>query len=137
MSNGQESGVRQSLKELAEVSRDLDRHTQLSKTAGHPIQAQQVRKRIDELSDQQTTMMNALVAQHPSSETQEKYRALGAEVEGLKEKVRGCEDTEELVELEAKIDSVVDSWIHTFQVIVSEIAGVAPPSQPIYEDNIS
>ena len=133
MSTGEETDVRQSLKELAEVSRDLDRHTQLSKTAGHPIQAQQVRKRIDELTAQQTTLMNALVAKHPNQTTQDTYNKLGSQLDSLRDQIRGCEDKEELVSLEAHIEETVDRWIHAFQVIVSELAGVKPPDQAIYD----
>lgn len=133
MSNGQESGIREKLKELAEVSRDLDRHSQMSKTASHPIQAQQVRKRIDELTEQQSALMNGLVDQHPSDERKTHFHKLGAQVDTLKEEIRGCEDKEKLVELESQIEAIVDSWIHAFQVIVSELAGVQPPSQAVYD----
>jgi hypothetical protein len=133
MSNGQDSGIREKLKELAEVSRDLDRHSQLSRSASHPIQAQQVRKRIDELTAQQSSLMNALVEQHSDEEKKANFHKLAAQVESLKEEIRGCEDKEKLVELETQIEGVVDSWIHGFQVIVSELAGVQPPSKAVYD----
>jgi polyhydroxyalkanoate synthesis regulator phasin len=134
MSNGQDAGIREKLKELAEVSRDLDRHSQMSKTASHPIQAQQVRKRIDELTEQQSSMMNALVDKHPNEERRSNFQKLGAQVETLKEEIRGCEDKEKLIELEGQIEAIVDSWILAFQVIVSELAGVQPPSQAVYDN---
>jgi DNA repair exonuclease SbcCD ATPase subunit len=133
MSSGQDSAIREKLKELAEVSRDLDRHSQMSKTASHPIQAQQVRKRIDELTEQQSALMNALVDQHPEEERRSHFQKLGAQVESLKEEIRGCEDKDKLVELEGQIEAIVDNWIHAFQVIVSELAGVKPPSQAVYD----
>ncbi len=133
MSNGQDSGIREKLKELSEVSRDLDRHSQMSKTASHPVQAQQVRKRIDELTEQQNAMMNDLVARHSSEEKKSHYQGLGAKVDALKEEIRGCEDKERLAELEGQIESTVDDWIHAFQVIVSELAGVQPPSSAVYD----
>ena len=133
MSNGQDSAIRDKLKELEQVSRDLDRHSQMSKSASHPVQAQQVRKRIDELTAQQTALMNELVGQHPSDERRSTYHSLSAQVDSLKEEIRGCEDMEKLVELEARMDEIVDSWIHSFQVIVSELAGVQPPNQAVYD----
>lgn len=133
MSNGQDPSIREKLKKLEEVSRDLDRHSQMSRSASHPIQAQQVRKRIDELTAQQNTMMNELVDMHPSEERKSGYQKLSSQVDALKEEIRGCEDKEKLVELEAKIEETVDSWIHSFQVIVSELAGVQPPSQAVYD----
>lgn len=133
MSNGQDPGIREKLKELAEVSRDLDRHSQMSKSASHPVQAQQVRKRIDELTAQQSSLMNALVEQHPNEERKANFHKLGAQVESLKEEIRGCEDKEKLVELEAQIEGIVDTWVHSFQVIVSELAGVQPPNQAVYD----
>lgn len=133
MSSGQDSPIREKLKELSEVSRDLDRHSQLARSASHPVQAQQVRKRIDELTAQQNALMNELVSQHPSEERKANYQKLGSQLDTLKEEIRGCEDKEKLVELEAKIEEMIDSWIHSFQIIVSELAGVQPPSQAIYD----
>lgn len=133
MSDSQDSEIKEKLKELAEVSRDLDRHSQLSKSASHPIQAQQVRKRIDELTQQQTSLMKSLVDRHPDADKRAQYEQLGAQVEGLKEKIRGCEEKENLVELESQIESVVDAWIHCFQVICSELSGVKPPEQAVYD----
>jgi chromosome segregation ATPase len=130
-SDGQ--GIRKTLETLAEVSRDLDRHTQLSKTANHPIQAQQVRKRIDELTAQQTSLMNELVEQHPSQETKTKFEKLTVELDQLRSDIRSCEDKDELAELEARIEELVNRWVHQFQVIVSELSGVKPPSKPIFD----
>ena len=132
--DAQSSPIRERLKELAEVSRDLDRHTQLSRAASHPIQAQQVRKRIDELTDRQNSLMNGLVSEHPSQERRDEFQKLGAKVDSLKEEIRGCEDKEKLAELDAQMGTVVDNWIHGFQVIVSELAGVKPPDKAVYDN---
>lgn len=126
--------IRAKLGELAEVSRDLDRHTQLSKTANHPIQAQQVRKRIDELTAQQTSLMEHLVERHPNMITKQKFRTLTEELDGLRRDIRGCEDQEELEKLEVKIDEVVNRWVHQFQIIVSELSGIKPPPKPVFDN---
>lgn len=131
-SGGQD--IRKELETLAEVSRDLDRHTKMSKTATHPIQAQQVRKRIDELTAQQTTLMNDLVSRHPSPETKAKFQKLGDELDQLRTDIRGCEDKEELARLETTIDETVNRWVHQFQIIVSEISGVKPPPKPVFDN---
>lgn len=133
MPNPQDSEIKQALKELAEVSRDLDRHTQLSRSASHPVQAQQVRKRIDELTAQQANLMSSLVAKHPDQTRKEQFLKLEAKLDSLRSEIRGCEDKEELVELEAQIEATVDSWVHGFQVIVSELAGIKPPDRAVYE----
>lgn len=133
MSNGEGSEIRERLKMLAEVSLDLDRHSQLSKTASHPIQAQQVRKRIDELTKQQASIMNGLVAEHPSEEKRANFHELGAKLESLTHEIRGCEDKERLVDLEGQIEATVDSWVHAFQVIASELSGVKPPDRAVYD----
>ncbi len=133
MSDAQDSGIRERLKELSEVSRDLDRHTQLSRSASHPVQAQQVRKRIDELTEQQSVLMNSLVAEHPSEEKRAEFQKLGAKLDALKDEIRGCEDKEQLAELDAQMETVIDSWVHGFQVIVSDLAGVKPPDKAVYD----
>ena len=130
-SEGQDIKIR--LEELAEVSRDLDRHTQLSKTASHPIQAQQVRKRIDELSAQQTILMNDLVAQHPNAATKKKFEKLTSELDQLRIDIRSCEEKEELQKLETEIEETVNRWVHQFQVIVSELSGIKPPAKPVFD----
>lgn len=133
MSETNANEVRKTLETLAEVSRDLDRHTQLSKTATHPIQAQQVRKRIDELTVQQTSLMDNLVAKHPNSETKSKFQKLTEELDQLRVDIRGCSDKEELAVLEEKIDEQVNRWVHHFQIIVSELSGIQPPAKPVFD----
>lgn len=133
MSNDHYADVRERIKELAEVSRDLDRHTQLSRSASHPIQAQQVRKRIDELTAQQSSLMSALVAQHPDETRRVEFSKLSQKLDNLRDEIRGCEDQEQLIALEDQIETTVDHWVHGFQVIVSELAGVKPPDQAIYD----
>lgn len=129
---GQE--IRNSLEKLAEVSRDLDRHTQLSKTASHPIQAQQVRKRIKELTDEQTILMDELVQKHPSPETKAKFKSLSDGIDQLRADIRGCDDKEQLAELEAQIEEKVNNWVHHFQIIVSELSGIKPPPKPVFDN---
>lgn len=133
MSSGENPGVRPELEELAEVSRDLDRHQTLAQTASHPIQAQQVRKRIDELSARQSTLMADLVARHPNEATKSKFQSLSDELEQLRTSIRNCEDKEELAQFESQIEELVDKWVHQFQIIVSEISGIAPPPGPVYD----
>lgn len=126
--------IKEELKKLAEVSRDLDRHTQLSKTASHPIQAQQLRKRIDELTVQQTGLMNALVEKHPNMITKQKFEKLTKELDQLRADIKACEDTDELAKLDEQIEETVNRWVHQFQVIVSEISGVKPPPKPVFDN---
>ena len=126
--------IKKHLETLAEVSRDLDRHTQLSKTASHPIQAQQVRKRIDELGAQQAKLMESLVTQHSNEQTKDKFKKLSDRLDQLRTDIRACEDKDKLVELESQIDETVNAWVHQFQVIVSELSGITPPSKPVFEN---
>lgn len=130
--DGQE--IRKSLETLAEVSRDLDRHTQLSKTATHPIQAQQVRKRINELSKKQSSLMSSLVDQHPKAETKAQFQKLSDELDKLRADIRACNDKEELAVFETQIEETVNKWVHQFQVIVSELTGVKPPAKPVFDN---
>lgn len=126
--------IKEELKTLAEVSRDLDRHTKLARTATHPIQAQQVRKRIDELTVQQTGLMNQLVEKHPNMITKQKFEKLSKELDQLRADIRACEDKEELAKLDDQIEETVNKWVHQFQVIVSDISGVKPPSKPVFDN---
>ena len=105
----------------------------MSKTAHHPIQAQQVRKRIDELSAQQSKLMRELVERHPNAETKTKFKTLSDKLDQLRTDIRACEDKETLTEYEEKIDESVNTWVHQFQVIVSELSGITPPSKPVFE----
>lgn len=127
--------IKEELKTLAEVSRDLDRHTQMARTASHPIQAQQVRKRIDELTVQQTSLMTQLVDRHPNMITRQKFEKLSQELEQLRADIKACNDNEELAQFDTRIEEVVNRWVHQFQVIVSEISGVKPPAKPVFDSN--
>ncbi len=126
--------IKEELKTLAEVSRDLDRHAKLARTATHPIQAQQVRKRIDELTVQQTGLMNQLVEKHPNMITKQKFEKLSKELDQLRADIRACEDTDELAKLDNQIEETVNKWVHQFQVIVSDISGVKPPPKPVFDN---
>jgi hypothetical protein len=131
--NAPKVDIKEELKTLAEVSRDLDRHSQLAKTATHPIQAQQVRMRIDELTAKQTGLMNALIERHPNMITKQKFEKLTKELDQLRADIKACEDQDELAELDGKIEETVNRWVHQFQVIVSQISGVKPPPKPVFE----
>lgn len=131
--NTPNADIKEELRTLAEVSRDLDRHTQLATTANHPIQAQQVRKRIDELTVKQTGLMNSLVERHPNMITKQKFEKLTIELEQLRADIKSCEDQEQLADLEGRIEETVSRWVHQFQVIVSEISGVKPPPKPVFD----
>ncbi len=132
MSTPESATVRAQLEKLAAVSQDLDRHTQLSKTASHPIQAQQVRKRIDELTGEQSQLMQGLVSQHPNAEAKSRFNGLERDIDDLRDQIRGCDDQETLADLEKRIEETVDRWVHAFQIIVSELTGVRPPDGPVY-----
>ena len=134
MSESGAAEIRKTLETLAEVSRDLDRHTKMSQTATHPIQAQQVRKRIDELTSQQTALMSGLVEQHPNAQTKERFQKLSDALDQLRADIRGCNDKEELAKFEAEIEELVNSWVHQFQVIVSELSGIKPPPKPVFDN---
>lgn len=133
MSSEQSPGIRKELEELAQVSRDRDRHQKMSQTASHPIQAQQVRKRLDELTARQNALMEELVARHPNEEKKARFKKLGDELEQLQSEFRACEDKEQLPDFEVKIEAKVDEWVHHFQIIVSELSGVSPPPGPVYD----
>lgn len=134
MSDSGGQDIRKELETLAEVSRDLDRHSQMAKTATHPIQAQQVRKRIKELTEQQKGLMDGLVSRHPNEQTRAKFQKLSDELQQLRDDIRACEDTEELAKLEGNIDELVNRWVHQFQIMVSEISGVKPPPKPVFDN---
>ncbi|MCA9792946.1 MAG: hypothetical protein KC910_14160 [Candidatus Eremiobacteraeota bacterium] len=105
----------------------------MANAAVNMIQAEQLRKRIDELTERQERLMDELVAMHPDPSVRDRFEALSSKIEELKIEIRGCNDMEDLKELEGKIESTVESWVHHFQIIVAGLMGAPPPSGPIFQ----
>ncbi len=105
----------------------------MANSAVNMIQAEQLRKRIDELTEQQVRLMDELVAMHPDPQVRDEFDKLSNAIEELKLEIKACQDMDELRELEQKIDSSVEAWVYHFQVIVSGLMGAPPPSGPIFK----
>ncbi len=125
--------ARRILESLAQVSKDLEANARMLSKAANIIAAEQLRKRVNELTAQQNDMMTQLVGMHPDAATRDRYHQLSKQVEALQKEVKGTSDMTELKRLEGEIEARVGDYVHQFQTIVANLVGAPPPPGPIYQ----
>lgn len=123
--------VRRRLGELREVCSDLERNLKMASVACNMIQAEQLRKRIAELTDTQTTMVNELVAMSCDQAARERFDQLSARLDDLKNEIKTSTDLEEIKRLQGDFEPAVERWVHQYQTIVASLMGAPPPPGPI------
>ena len=101
--------------------------------AANFVAAEQLQKRVAELTESMNRMMHNLVSMHPSQERQQEYFALTREVEELPAQIKACKEIEKLRELEKAIEDKTEAQIHCFQTIVAELMGGRPPEEPVFD----
>ena len=129
------SDVFEQLRKLAEISHDIEQHARMQASACNFVQAGEIKRPMDELTERQNQIVMAIVDRHPDAETKESFKALARKIEEYRPQIKACEDPEELKRLKKEIDEAVEEWIYQFQVIVSAIVGVNPPSQAVQSDS--
>lgn len=125
--------IRQLVEQLAKVSTDLERNAKMASSAVNMIQAEAMRKRVNELQATQTRLMEQLVAMHPDQAARERFEKLTDKIEQLKSDIKSATEMEELQELEAEIESSVNEWVHQFQTLVANLMGAPAPPEPIFD----
>ncbi|MBI3924443.1 MAG: hypothetical protein HY319_02780 [Armatimonadetes bacterium] len=113
--------------QLHQLSGELQRNHTMLASATNFIQAQTMRKRVDELTAEQSRLMDELVELYPDAEARDRYRALSSRIEELQKQIKTSQDIQELRELEGKIESTVGEWVHHFQSMVAALMGAPPP----------
>ncbi len=119
------------LQKLAEVSKELEQNVRMQAAAVNLVQAGELRRRVDELTRLQDTLVQGIVDHHPDAALRQRFSALSRRIEDFRPQIRSCQDAGKLKELKEQIDESVEEWVHLFQYIVSTLVGVAPPSGPV------
>lgn len=122
---------RQKVEELARISKELDANAKMQAAAANFIAAEQLRKRVKELSEAQNQLITSLVNQHPDAEQRERFGQLSNRLDELQASIKACKEFEALKALEAEIDQVTGEYVFCFQTIVADLTGVPRPSGPI------
>jgi arginine/lysine/ornithine decarboxylase len=123
--------IRQKLEELARISKELDDNAKMQAAAPNFIAAEQLRKRVKELSEAQTQLITGLVNLHPDAEQRQQFSKLSNRLDELQASIKACKEIGALKELETEIDRVSGDYVFCFQTIVAELTGVPRPSGPI------
>ena len=95
------------------------------------VQAGEIKRRIEELTENQNRLVMDIVGRHPDVEVRDRFVKLAHKIDDYRPQIKSCEDPQELKKLQKEIDEAVEEWVYQFQVIVSEIVGVKPPDSPI------
>lgn len=123
--------VRGKLEELARVSKDLEANAKMQANAVNFVAAEQLRKRVRELTETQKNLMSDMVSLHPRKERQREYADKSSAVEGLEAGIKSCKEMPVLRQLEQELEKTVEEYVHCFQTIVAELMGAPPPESPI------
>jgi len=123
--------ILEKLRRLAEVSKDLEQNARMQAAAVNLVQAGELRRRVDELSRRQDTLVLGIVDRHPDAAMRDRFHLLSRRIEEFRPQIRSCQDPRELERLKKEIDAAVEEWVHLFQKIVATLVGVAPPSGPV------
>jgi hypothetical protein len=121
--------VRKKLEELAAVTKDLDGNLKMLSKAANIIAAEQLKKRVTELTDAQNQKMTDLVAMSPDPQDLKKFTQLSQDVDDLGAQIKACKEREVLRELEQKIDGTTGAQVELFQRVVARLMGVKEPGE--------
>lgn len=119
------------LRKLAEVSKELEQNARMQAAAVNLVQAGELRRRVDELTRRQDSLVMSIVERHPDPEVRARFATLSHRIEEFRPQIKSCQDPQELKRLKQEIDASVEEWVHLFQKIVASLVGVAPPSGPV------
>lgn len=132
MSNLNREEIRSKIEKLATLSKDLETQVKLQSKAANIVAAEQYKRKVSELTEQQNVMMNELVSLHPDSATQERFRELQAQVDSYQAQIRSTRSMDELRQLESQLDQVINEFVHHFQKTVADLMGAPPPAGPVF-----
>ncbi len=121
--------VRKKLEELAAVTKDLDGNLKMLSKAANIIAAEQLKKRVTELTDAQNHKMAELVGFSPNPQDLKDFNRFAREVDELGAQIKACKEIEVLRELEKKIDDTTGAWVELFQRVVAQLMGAKPPGE--------
>ncbi len=121
--------MRKKLEELAAVTKDLDGNLKMLSKAANIIAAEQLKKRVTELTDAQNQKMTDLVAMSPDPQDLKKFTQLSQDVDDLGAQIKACKEREVLRELEQKIDGTTGAQVELFQRVVARLMGVKEPGE--------
>ncbi len=134
MGNGpenQRNEIMGRLQKLAEVSKELEQNVRMQAAAVNLVQAGELRRRVEELTQRQDALVQGIVDHHPDAALRARFISLSRRIEEFRPQIRACQDAKKLTELKAQIDESVEEWVHLFQCIVSTLVGVVPPPGPV------
>lgn len=125
--------VRKKLEELAAVTKELDANAKMQQKAANIVAAEQLKKKVSELSESQSRLMAELVNWHPDKERRDQYFDLARTVDELPAQIKACKEIEVLRELEKTIEQKTNDMIYCFQTIVADLMGGKPPDEPVFD----
>lgn len=121
--------VRKKLEELAAVTKDLDGNLKMLSRAANIVAAEQLKKRVTELTDAQNQKMAELVSLSSDPQDPKDFMRYAREVDELGAQIKACKEIEVLRELEKKIDETTDALVQLFQRVVAQLMGLKPPGE--------
>lgn len=97
--------------------------------AANIVAAEQLKKRVTELTEAQNQKMAELVGLSSDPQDPQELARLSREVDELGAQIKACKEIEVLRELEKKIEETTDALVQLFQRVVAQLMGLKPPGE--------
>jgi len=118
--------IKDKVRELANLSRDLENLTRQMGAAVSTVQVGFLQERVDQLSATQRKLIEEIAASCPDAELQTRFSGLDRRLESVRKQVKESKKADELEQLKAEIDPLVEQWAELFQELV--IVTISPPN---------
>ncbi len=116
--------IKEKVRELANLSRDLEVLTRQLGAASSTVQVGFLKERVDQLTATQRKLIGEIAVCCPDLELKAEFEGLDTRLETVRQLVKDCKDGEELETLRQEIDPLVERWADTFQrLVVATVQG--------------
>jgi flagellar biosynthesis chaperone FliJ len=109
------------LERLTKVSQDIERLTRSLSYIQNILQLEQMKKTIDEMTQEQSAIMRDVVGMSSNFLAVDRYRALSTKLESFRDTIKNAKNTQEVLQLKVEIDATIDEWSQVFHQIAQGV----------------
>lgn len=110
--------LKEKVRELANLSRDLENLTRQMSGATSTIQVTLLKERMDQLTVGQRKLVEEIAECCPFPDLKSRFDDLDMRLESVRRQVKDCKESDVLETLRQEIDPLVEQWAEVFQQLV-------------------
>lgn len=108
------------LKRLEEISKDIEKTGKSLQIVQNILQHNQLKEKLDKLSQEQGVIVKKIINTSNNFFSKNEFLRLSKLIEEFQGQIKSCKSSNELNELQQKIDDTVDDWVSLFQEITMD-----------------